>query len=40
MLYRMQPTPVVYINLAVAVSYARSTDVALLGFKFEARQLI
>lgn len=29
MLYRMQPTPVVYINLAVAVSYARSTDVAL-----------
>lgn len=29
MLYRMQPTPVVYINLAVAVSYARSTNVAL-----------
>ncbi|MEH6725575.1 MAG: RNA polymerase sigma factor [Hyphomicrobiales bacterium] len=29
MLYRMQPTPVVYINLAVAVSYAHSTDVAL-----------
>lgn len=29
MLYRMRPTPVVYINLAVAVSYARSTDVAL-----------
>lgn len=29
MLYKMQPTPVVYINLAVAVSYARSTDAAL-----------
>lgn len=29
MLYAMQPTPVVYINLAVAVSYARSTNAAL-----------
>lgn len=29
MLYGMQPTPVVYINLAVAVSYARSTETAL-----------
>lgn len=29
LLYRLQPTPVVYINLAVAVSYAGSMDAAL-----------
>lgn len=29
LLYSMQPTPVIYINLAVAVSYARSTKTAL-----------